>query len=51
MQNVVARRPIERSMMTVERAEGEDLRDPETPLSCLQVFALGGLEGRSRCWE
>jgi hypothetical protein len=29
----------------VARAEGEDLRDPETALSCLQVFALGGLKG------
>jgi hypothetical protein len=27
--------------------EGEDLRDPETALSCLQVFALGGLKGEA----
>jgi hypothetical protein len=34
-----------RSIGDVARAEGEDLRDPETTLSCLQVFALGGLKG------
>ena len=34
-----------RSIGDVARAEGEDLRDPETALSCLQVFALGGLKG------
>jgi hypothetical protein len=34
-----------RSIGDIARAEGEDLRDPETALSCLQVFALGGLKG------
>ena len=33
-----------RSIGDIARAEGEDLRDPETALSCLQVFALGGLK-------
>ena len=36
-----------RSIGDIARAEGEDLRDPETELSCLQVFALGGLEGEA----
>jgi EcsC protein family len=36
-----------RSIGDIARAEGEDLRDPETALSCLQVFALGGLEGEA----
>jgi hypothetical protein len=32
----------------ISRAEGEDLRDPETALSCPQVFAaLGGLKGEA----
>jgi EcsC protein family len=31
----------------IARAEGEELRDPETALSCLQVFALGGLKGET----
>jgi hypothetical protein len=30
-----------RSIADIARAEGEDLRDPETALACLQVFALG----------
>jgi hypothetical protein len=34
-----------RSIGDIARAEGEDLRDPETALSCLQVFALGGPQG------
>jgi hypothetical protein len=40
-----------RSIGDIARAEGEDLRDPETTLSCLQVFALGrvGGAGRSVC--
>jgi hypothetical protein len=33
-----------RSIGDIARAEGEDLRDPATALSCLQVFALGGLK-------
>ena len=32
------------SASTLARAEGEDLRDPETALSCLQVFALSGVK-------
>src|SRR6185312_10312658 len=36
-----------RSIGDIARAEGEDLSDPETTLSCLQVFALGGLEGKA----
>src|SRR4029078_12303104 len=36
-----------RSIADIARAEGEDLSDPETTLSCLQVFALGGLEGEA----
>jgi hypothetical protein len=31
-----------RSIIDIARSEGEDLADPETALSCLQVFALGG---------
>jgi len=31
-----------RSIVDIARSEGEDLADPETALSCLQVFALGG---------
>jgi EcsC protein family len=38
-----------RSIGDVARAEGEDLHDPETALSCLQVFALGGLTMPRRC--
>ena len=34
-----------RSIGDIARAEGEDLHDPETALSCLQVFALGGPKG------
>ena len=34
-----------RSIGDIARAEGEDLRDPETAVNCLQVFALGGLKG------
>jgi EcsC protein family len=36
-----------RSIGDIARAEGEDLRDPETALSCLQVFALGRLKGEA----
>jgi hypothetical protein len=36
-----------RSIGDIARAEGEDLRDPETALGCLQVFALGGLKGEA----
>jgi EcsC protein family len=31
-----------RSIADIARNEGEDLSDPETALSCLEVFALGG---------
>jgi hypothetical protein len=31
-----------RSIADVAKSEGEDVRDPETALACLQVFALGG---------
>src|SRR6202165_3649960 len=34
-----------RSIAEIARAEGEDLSDPETALSCVQVFALGGRAG------
>jgi hypothetical protein len=36
-----------RSIGDIARAEGEDLRDPETTLSCLQVFALRGPKGEA----
>jgi len=31
-----------RSILDIARSEGEDLRDPEAVLSCLEVFGLGG---------
>jgi hypothetical protein len=34
-----------RSIADIARSEGEDLSDPETALSCLEVFALGGRTG------
>ena len=34
-----------RSIADIARSEGEDLSDPETALSCVQVFALGGRSG------
>jgi len=34
-----------RSIAEIARSEGEDLSDPETVLSCVQVFALGGRPG------
>ena len=34
-----------RSIGDIARSEGEDLTNPETALSCLQVFALGGPKG------
>ena len=36
-----------RSIGDIARGEDEDLRDPETTLSCLQVFALGGPKGEA----
>jgi hypothetical protein len=34
-----------RSIADIARSEGEDLTDPESTLSCIQVFALGGRAG------
>ena len=34
-----------RSIADIARSEGEDLSDPESALSCVQVFALGGRAG------
>jgi len=34
-----------RSIADIARGEGEDLSNPETALSCIQVFALGGRSG------
>src|ERR1700726_1520465 len=34
-----------RSIADIARSEGEDLSQPETALSCIQVFALGGRAG------
>jgi hypothetical protein len=34
-----------RAIADIARSEGEDLADPETALSCVQVFALGGRSG------
>jgi hypothetical protein len=34
-----------RSIAEIAQSEGEDLSDPETALSCVQVFALGGRTG------
>ncbi|MEN8123736.1 MAG: EcsC family protein [Bacteroidota bacterium] len=39
---IISTKFIMRSIMDIARSEGEDLYDPETQLSCLQVFALGG---------
>ena len=36
-----------RSIGDVARSEGEDLRDPESALACLQVFALGTRDGEA----
>jgi hypothetical protein len=36
-----------RSIEDLARSEGEDVRDPETALSCLQVLALGGLKSEA----
>jgi hypothetical protein len=33
---------ILRSILDIARSEGEDLADPESTLSCIQVFGLGG---------
>lgn len=34
-----------RSIADIARSEGEDLADPKSALSCVQVFALGGRSG------
>src|SRR5450759_3430162 len=34
-----------RSIADIARSEGENLSDPETALSCVEVFALGGRAG------
>ena len=40
-----------RSIADVARSEGEDLSDPETTLSCVEVFALGGRAGSTDASE
>ena len=40
-----------RSIADIARSEGEDLTDPETALSCIQVFALGGRAGSADASE
>jgi EcsC protein family len=54
------RRPVElpvstiimlRSIADIARSEGEDLSDPETALSCVEVFALGGRTGSTDASE
>jgi hypothetical protein len=36
-----------RSIMQIARSQGEDIDNPETALSCLQVFALGASAGEA----
>jgi hypothetical protein len=40
-----------RSIADIARSEGENLSDPETALSCIQVFALGGRAGSADASE
>jgi hypothetical protein len=40
-----------RSIAGIARSEGEDLSDPETALSCIEVFALGGRTGSADAAE
>jgi hypothetical protein len=40
-----------RSIADIARSEGEDLSDPATALSCVQVFALGGRTGANDASE
>ena len=40
-----------RSIAEIARSEGEELRDPEAALACIQVFALGGRPGSSDASE
>src|SRR3984893_1367223 len=42
---------ILRSIADIARAHGEDLSDPESALSCVQVFALGGRAGSADASE
>jgi hypothetical protein len=37
-----------RSIAAIAKAEGEDLKNPETTFACIQVFALGGLDVEQR---
>ncbi len=37
-----------RSIAAIAKAEGEDLKDPETTFACIQVFALGGQDLEQR---
>lgn len=37
-----------RSIAAIAKAEGEDLKDPETTFACIQVFALGGQDVEQR---
>ena len=40
-----------RSIADIAQSEGEDLSDPETALSCVEVFALGGRAGSADASE
>ena len=40
-----------RSIAEIARSEGEDPSDPESALSCVQVFALGGRAGSTDASE
>jgi hypothetical protein len=40
-----------RSIADIAKAEGEDLREPESALACLEVFALGGTGSRDDAAE
>jgi hypothetical protein len=40
-----------RSIAEIAQSEGEDLSDPETALSCVEVFALGGRAGSADASE
>ena len=40
-----------RSIAEIARSQGENLSDPETALSCVQVFALGGRTGSTDASE
>jgi hypothetical protein len=40
-----------RSIADIAQSEGEDLSDPESVLSCVEVFALGGRAGSADASE